>query len=123
MTRTLATGLKTVTKSGKNMAGPLLFANLTAAFLAMRAKFPTLTMSPDQQKKAIYGTMKFVDVSKMKYVTAIKARDGFVRAHQVRPFGEVLERPISGHENSTVDCATPSLQPQRWTTLWLKQMK
>ena len=69
----------------------------------MKAANPTVTISPDQEKKLIHAIQKFIYVSQMKYVTGIKGREGFVRAYQVLRPGHVLERPILGREQSTVN--------------------
>ena len=68
--------MKAVTKSGVKVQCPILQAGLLKAFSDMRSACPTVTMSPDQQSKAIHATQKFVHVAKSKYVTAHKAREG-----------------------------------------------
>jgi hypothetical protein len=97
------TGLKECVTKCKDTYNGFLHGTLTEAFKAMRAAYPCVTMSAAHQDKAIDGAMRFVYVCKAKYMSPIKAIEGFRRSFHVRRPNTPLPRPILGRENSTVD--------------------
>ena len=102
--RDLKTGMREVDKKEKDYTNTRLSGNLDAAFKELTDRFgAVVTMSAEQWGKAKGAIQKLVFVCRTKYVTSEKARQGFFAARHARPPGSVLERPIAGRENSTVD--------------------
>jgi hypothetical protein len=109
------TGLKMCVQNNIDTSNPFLEKRLDEAYAQCKAAFPQITMTAGHWTKAKEAISRFVYVCRSKYVTSQKAVVGWRRTFQVRTPGIDLERPILGHENSTVDayrlmkhlCLTP----------------
>ena len=96
-------GLKDLAKKNVNTTNVTLLFHIRKAFKSAKETYPSINMSASQISKLEDAIMRFVYMSKMKWVTAIKARTGAERAGDCMPAGTVLKHPIAGLENSTAD--------------------
>ena len=74
--------------------------HMCKAFGSAKQFYNTIDMSASQISKLEEATMRFVYMSKMKYVTA---RIGAEQAGYCLPAGYIIKRLIAGFENSAVD--------------------
>jgi hypothetical protein len=73
------TGLRECVKNNVNTTNKRLETNLDAAFAAMKAAHPAVTMSAAHWTKAKMGVSRFVHVCKTRYVSSGKGVVGFQR--------------------------------------------
>lgn len=99
------TGLQMCVSKCIDTSNSFLEANLRDAFAAMRAAYPSVTMTAEHQRKVIGGCTRFVYVCRNKYVTPQKQVIGFQRTFETRVPNMPLLYPIPGREKSTVDAA------------------
>ena len=73
-------GLKDLAKKNVNTTNVTLLFHIRKAFKSAKETYPSINMSASQISKLEDAIMRFVYMSKMKWVTAIKARTGAERA-------------------------------------------